>query len=360
MNTTWKTEITEMLEIKYPIIQAPMFGVTTPGMTAAASQQQCLGSLPLGDVSAENCRALIREVKKITDKKFAVNLFVNDIPPITIELREKYIQTADFVTKLAARHHLNVNLPSIEDLTVNSYQEQIDAIIEENCKIVSFTFGNLDTSSIEKLKSNGVILIGTCTSAHEAVELEKSGIDILCVQGLEAGGHRGSFAAEPISQSGGFSLLPQVYHSVSIPIIYAGGIYNANTLIAAKILGAKGFQLGSVFLASPESALLEFEKYKLMKAGASDSVLTKGFSGRYARGLKNIFTSEIDNSGHILPYPYQNKLTQELRRTARVNKAADFVNIWAGESIHGYSKESTKDILKKLIIEVENFSLTKI
>jgi len=343
--------ISEILKVKYPIIQAPMFGVSTPEMVEAAAKAECLGSLALADLSAEKSVELIRKTKSLTNRPFAVNIFVHQIPEITDELKQQYSKTKKHLENLAQENNMEVHLPELESLKINSYHEQIDAIIDENCKILSFTFGNIDHQSIQKLKKNGTVLIGTCTSVEEALALEKSGIDIICVQGIEAGGHRGSFVSENIPQIGGFSLLSQVYDSVKVPLIYAGGIYNGKTLAAAKQLGAQGFQIGSLLLASQESALKEFEKGRLKNINEKDIILTKSFSGRYARGIKNKFIETIENSQYILPYPYQNKLTGEMRRIAKTVKNDEFVNLWVGQSIIDYSELSTQVILEKLIQE---------
>ena len=313
----WQNGITRLLNIDYPIIQAPMFGVTTPEMVTAAAKAGCLGSLPLGDLPFQRCVEIIRTTKQLCGLPFAINMFVNDIPPLTEELKTKYTKVKAFIEQLAEQHGLSVTLPGIDDIKINSYHDQVDIIIEEGCKVVSFTFGNLDAQSIQKFKSNSVILIGTCTSVAEAKVLADSGIDIICVQGIEAGGHRGAFEKSFLPQISGFALLPQVHDAVKRPVVYAGGIYNAKTLLAAQALGAQGFQVGSLLLGSAESALKEFEKQKLRNVKESDIVLTKSFTGRYARGIKNPFIEALENTEYILPYPYQNKLTGELRRSLK-------------------------------------------
>lgn len=349
----WTNELTQKLNIEYPVIQAPMFGVATPEMVTSATKVGCLGSLPLGDLPADKCIEVIRATRQLSPRPFAVNIFVNEIPEASDALKAEYAIAKQFIERLAQQHNLFVNLPGFAEIKLTSYQEQVDAIIAENCRIVSFTFGNLDEQAIQKLKNNGTTLIGTCTSVKEAQTLEKSGVDLICVQGIEAGGHRGSFTTEHVPEIGGLSLLAQVYEAVTIPLIYAGGIYNAKTLLASKTLGAQGFQIGSLLLGSAESALRAFEKEKLRKVDESEIVLTRSFSGRYARGIRNAFIEAVEGSGHILPYPYQNKLTNELRKVAKAKENLDFVSIWLGQSITEFSSLSTAEIIKRLISETE-------
>ncbi|KQT17006.1 tungsten formylmethanofuran dehydrogenase [Chryseobacterium sp. Leaf404] len=349
-----KNDLSKKLRTQFPVIQAPMFGVSTPEMAAAANNAGCLGSLALADLSAEKSLELIQKTKKLTNHDFAVNIFVHHIPEITEKLKSDFSETKMFLENFASENNIQVDLPDFEDIKLNSYHEQIDAVISEKCKILSFTFGNLDSESILKLKNNNVLLIGTCTSVEEAQELENSRIDVICVQGWEAGGHRGSFTSENIPEIGGFSLLAQVSDAVKVPLIYAGGIYSAQTLVAAKHLGASGFQIGSMFLASKESALQNFERRRLFEVKENEIIITKSFSGRFARGIKNQFTETLDSSKYILPYPYQNKLTGALRTAARTAKNADFVNLWLGQSVQNYSEDSTEDILKNFIRDCES------
>ncbi|RYD98346.1 MAG: nitronate monooxygenase [Sphingobacteriales bacterium] len=352
----WPGNLSQLLKSTYPLVQAPMFGVTSPEMVAAAAAAGALGSLALGDLPALQCRELIRKTRALTDRPFAVNIFVHQVPELTAELQARYTQTRIFIEELARQHRLPVNLPHIEELIFTDYREQVDLLVAEQCPVVSFTFGNLDANSILKLKAQGTVLIGTCTSVAEALILEASGIDVICVQGWEAGGHRGSFKEEVDPKTGGLSLLAQVADKVQVPLIYAGGIYDAKTAAAASVLGAQGIQVGSLLLGSMESDLKTFEKEHLSAAVAEAIVLTKSFSGRYARGLQNLFTQTFDQLELTLPYPYQNKLTGPLRQAAKASRNTDFVSIWAGQSRGRYSEASTTDILNELINSITQYS----
>lgn len=330
-----------------------MYGVTTPAMAAAASNMGCLGSLALADLPAAKCVEQIRAYKKLSNKPFAANIFLNDIPPVTDELRSRYAHVKQFMHALMQQYGSDAELPELDSIKITEYRDQVEAIIAEGCKTLSFTFGNLDADSIAKLKSAGVLLIGTATSVEEAKELENTGIDIICVQGAEAGGHRGTFDATSMLRINGAALFAEVRDAVKVPLIYAGGIVDAHSLLAAHALGAEAFQIGSLLLCAEESALQPFEKERLMQAKANEVVLTNSFSGRYARGLRNAFIDAVEGAEQILPYPYQNKLTGALRSAARTHKNADFVNLWVGQSLPVFNNSSTGQILKELIAEVE-------
>jgi nitronate monooxygenase len=342
------SSILNTLGIDYPIIQAPMFGVTTPEMVAAANKAGCLGSAALGDLDYDSSLKIIRECKKLTGSAFAANIFVNHIPPISDELKISYNRTKTYLYQLAEELHLNVELPEIEKIKPAGYQHQIEAILEENIKVLSFTFGNMNDAAIAQLKNNDVVLIGTCTSEKEAQLLIDSGIDIICIQGIEAGGHRGSFDNENLPQIGGLSLLQNIREMTPLPLIYAGGIGRKKTMESLRILGADAFQIGTSLLCSEESALTTFEKQRMLNVEEQEIMLTRSFSGRYARGIKNKFIDLFENSDYILPYPYQNKLTAPFRKAARNAQLIECVNLWTGQTFRNLSFESTTAILNKL------------
>lgn len=330
-----------------------MFGVTTPEMVAATNKLGCLGALPLSDMPTELALKEIEETATLTNLPFIVNLFTHSIPPIDEELQKQYECTKAYLIQLANQLDFNINIPTLEEIKPISYHDLIEVVLYKKSNYLSFTFGNLDAESIDKLKANGTILIGTCTTISEAIELDTAGIDIICVQGIEAGGHRGSFDNLKIPSIGGLSLLSQLNDCIQKPLIYAGGIYNGATLHAAKIMGAKGFQVGSILTCSDESALQKFEKERLKNVTENEIILTKSFSGRTARGIENEFIKMTENSPYILPYPYQNKLTASLRKAAKQHQNTEFTNLWIGQSHRNLKEDSTENILKNLIHSAE-------
>ena len=331
---------TETLGIQHPIIQAPMAGVTTPEFVAAAAEAGVLGSIGAGHLSAEATRDFIHEVKKLTDKPFAVNLFVPENTDIDQgQLRQAYLGLQPIGKKLG--------MPFWKaPLSEQSFAGQIDVIIEEDVGICSFTFGLPDESTVQKLKEHNIYLIGTATSVEEAVVAEQVGMDAVVAQGKEAGGHRGSFLGEqllPLAE-----LLPSIVGAVGIPVIAAGGIANREHLILQLSRGAQAVQIGTALLAADESGAHPLYKEAVLKATGNCTVLTKAFSGKPARGIRNEFIDRMVNVP-IAPYPYQNDLTKKIRSEAAKLGKPGFMSLWAGENVHETVVGTVEEIIKKFI-----------
>jgi nitronate monooxygenase len=348
-----KDEITQALQIDYPIIQAPMLGVTTPAMVAAVANLGGLGSLPVGGLSPGKTLELIQKTKELTNKPFAVNLFVHGIPAVN---EAQVAQMQDFLYKLAAKYNIPFGPRDVEPLHFYSYKEQIDLLLRERIPVVSFTFGIPGEESIRAMKAHDIILIGTATSVQEALLLQQHGIDMITAQGIEAGGHRGSFLeGEPLPQVGLMSLVPQIIDKVHRPVIAAGGIYDGPTMNAAFALGAKAVQVGTAFIASHESAAMAAYKAALSNAADTGTVLTRAFSGRWARGLRNAFITEVEQSGIPIPaYPVQNSLTARFRALVQEQDNKELTNLWAGQSAAHAQAKSTAGIFMELVRELEN------
>ena len=343
----------QKLGIKFPIVQGPMLGVTTPDMVAAIANAGGLGSLPVGGLSPEATVSLIRQTKSKTNIPFAVNLFAHELTEADHDSFEKM---QDFIEGVHAQHQIPFNRKHITDLKFYNHYDQIDVLLSEQIPVVSFTFGMLHAEAIKQLKENGSVLIGTATSVKEARLLEDAGIDMIVAQGFEAGGHRGTFIKdEKLPQIGLMSLLLRIVDNVSVPVIAAGGIVDQRTIRAAFALGASGVQIGSLFIACDESLASEGYKKAVLSSQDTSTTLTQAFTGRWARGIKNEFITWVEESGLTIPYYiYQNSLTASMRVYAQQNSLTDLVSMWAGQSASYAKRGSASDIFKELVEKVES------
>ncbi|MBP2076311.1 NAD(P)H-dependent flavin oxidoreductase [Oceanobacillus polygoni] len=337
--------VLEKLKITIPIIQAGMAGgITTPELVAAVSNSGALGTVGAGYMNTLVLKEAIQRVKQLTDKPFAVNLFAANL--------EAFSTDVDEMQALLNKQRDEIGLDQQENLVkVNDYlQEKVYILIKEKVPIVSTAFGVLSSVLIERLKENNTILIGMATNIDEAKLLEDMGYDIVVAQGVEAGGHRGTFDIEKYpngSDMGLIALVQSILENTSLPVVAAGGIYTKKQLDALLIMGASGVQLGTRFLLAKEAGTNKTYRRALMKANYEDTVITKVFSGRPARAIKNGFIDEVESSGlDILPFPIQNELTKDLRSAGAEFAIADLQSLWAGQGVGALHKEeSVEDII---------------
>ncbi|BCJ85062.1 NAD(P)H-dependent flavin oxidoreductase [Effusibacillus dendaii] len=346
-----KTKIAEILGISYPIIQAGMAGgPTTPQLVAAVSEAGGLGTLGAGYMTPEQIRSAVREIRKLTDRPFAVNLFVDEPPVVLEEQLAKANQQLD-----RFRKELGIELGTRPSKYAESYPDQLAAVIEEKVPVFSFTFGIPSQEQMKRLQENGIVTVGTATTVREAVQLEQVGVDLIVGQGSEAGGHRGTFLA-PVEHSlvGTLALVPQIVDAVQIPVIAAGGIMDGRGVAAALALGAEGAQLGTAFLACPESGAHPAQKAALLNSTDESTVLTTAFSGRTARGIRNRMITEMESHRDtIAPYPVQNALTRDIRQAAARQNKTDYMSLWAGQASRLTTTKPAADLFADLVRETE-------
>jgi len=355
-----KNEITELLKVEYPIIQAPMAGgVTTSKLVAEVSNSGGLGMIGAGYLTPDQLREQVREIKESTTNPFGVNLFV----PNEFKVTENEIKSANqFLNPI--RQQLNLHLKDNFELpnfnyVFETFFEQIKVVIEEKVPICSFTFGIPSSEVIAELKQSNIILMGTATTIEEAVENEKVGMDIVVVQGSEAGGHRGSFIdGNQESLVGLMSLIPQVVDNVRIPVVAAGGIMDGRGLMASICLGAKGVQMGTAFLTCVESGAHQAHKDAILNAKEDQTVLTRSFSGKWARGIRNKFILEMQKHEALLPdFPVQNTLTQDIRKTSSAQNNQNFMSLWSGQSPRLAKSQTVESFIKNIVAEVKKINL---
>jgi nitronate monooxygenase len=198
-----------------------------------------------------------------------------------------------------------------------------------------------------RCKKRGILTVGTATTIAEAVALEDAGCDAIAATGFEAGGHRVSFLkSSEESLHGTFSLTQIVAPRVKVPVIAAGGIVDARGVKAALMLGAQGVQVGTAFLACDESGASPEHRAALFSAQSMETVLTRTYSGRLARGIRNRLVNEMPTN--ISPYPIQVWFLNRLKAAARAQGRTDLVSVWCGQSAPNLKHHTVPALMAEL------------
>lgn len=328
--------------LKYPIIQAPMAGeVSTVELAIAVSQSGGLGFLAAGYKTAEE---LENEIVKCSTAAlpFGVNIFVPQNDPIDESL---YL----YKERLEKDYQIQLPTPELDD---DFWDEKIKLVMKYKVPYVSFTFGCPSEEVIEQLKNNGSHTIVSVTNLHEAKIAESRGADAICLQGAEAGGHRATFQnVDEDSSVSLIDLISTIRNEIQIPIIAAGGLINGRDISNALNAGAIAVQLGTAFLCTKESGANPIYKQALQSGQFKETALTRTFSGRLARGLKNNFMTTYEN---IAPanYPAVNSLTKPIRAKALRDNNPQDMSLWASTRFKEIKQGTTKEVFDHLIKEL--------
>ena len=311
--------------LHHPVIQAPMAGgPSTPALAAAVSATGGLGFLAAGYKSPDELRADIMRTRELTSAPVGVNLFILSETPVD---RARLTAYAQAIEPEAHRHRVEVGEPHFDD---DSLDAKLEVVCRERPAITSFTFGCPAPQVVQRLHERDVAVWVTVTEVDEVVVAAQAGADALIVQGVEAGGHRGSFEdADGSGEIGLLALLRLVARASELPLIASGGIADGAAIAAVVAAGARAAQIGTAFMRCPEAATSDAHRDALTRP--SPTALTRAFSGRRARGIVNAFMR--DHSTHAPPaYPHVLHLTAPMRAAARKAGDADAINLWAGQA----------------------------
>ncbi len=353
--SSWnENRLTATLGITYPIIQGPLGGLSSERLTATVSNFGGLGSFGALSKAPDEIEEMIARIRSLTAKPFAMNLWVSmeDDGARTSDERDFNRSLAPLAAHLA---ELGAGRPTYQPYSPTRFEDQARVLLDAKVPVFSFIFGIPPREILDECRSKGIVTIGTATTPDEAVALDEAGVDAVVASGFEAGGHRGSFL-RPAEESlvGTMSLVPQVVDSVGVPVIAAGGIADARGVVAALALGAEGVQMGTVFLRCEESGASRLHREALLGPEAGYTELTRGFTGRLARGLRNRLMEEVNRNGtDFLPYPLQRGLVRNLSVAAEAAGRADLMPLWAGQSARLSTCTDASALLNTLIEEVE-------
>ena len=348
-----QTRVSSILGVEYPIIQGPLGGLSTQRLTATVSNFGGLGSFGAHGLSPSAIKDVIAEIRELTSKPFAMNLWVSvEDESARSSGRGEFARSLKHIAGHVEA--LGAPLPDYKPYVPVRFEDQVRVLIDAKVPVFSFIVGVPPKEILEECRMQGIVTIGTATTAAEARVLDQAGVDIIVASGFEAGGHRGSFLlpAED-SLTGTFALTPQVVDAVSAPVVAAGGIGDARGIVAAFALGAEGVQIGTAFLASEDSGASAVHRNALLSEKAQRTSLTKGFTGRLARGIHNQLIEDLNRPGvEILPYPLQRHLVRNLAIPAERAGRADLLQLWAGQSASLSRVSDAKVLLETLVSEV--------
>jgi nitronate monooxygenase len=327
-----KQDLLKLLGIEFPIIQAPMAGVSTPRLAAAVSNAGALGSIAVGAGTAAQARAAMADVRQLTAGPFNVNVFTHR-PAQADAARE-----AAWLDWLAPHFRAQDSAApaSLHEIYTSFLvdEEMLEVLLATRPAVVSFHFGLPTPRQVESLHQAGIVLLGSATSVQEARAVEAAGIDVVVAQGIEAGGHRGVFDPDqPDPGLGTLALLQLLRETVHIPIVAAGGIMDGYAIDAAMRLGAGAAQMGTAFILAPESSATAHHRALIQQGEAQRTEMTSVISGRPARGLANRFFTEIGAAGHppLPDYPVAYDAAKALHAAAARHGCNDYSVNWAGQ-----------------------------
>lgn len=312
-------------DLDEPIVQAPLSGgPSTPKLAIAVCDAGGLGFIAAGYRRAEQLAAEIDAVSAATSRPFGVNLFVPNPTAADPERLRRYLEE---IAPEAERQGVELGAPRHDD---DEWGRKLAIVCEQRVAVVSFTFGCPDPAVVARLHAAGTAAWVTVTTTDEALEAERAGADALIVQGSEAGGHRGGFRDEPAAeQIGLLALLRLVAHTVSLPLVAAGGIADGEAVGAVLCAGASAAQIGTALMLALEAGTAEAHRRLLIQPVPTR--LTRAFTGRLARGLVNRFLAEHSATAPA-GYPEIHHATSPLRAAARSRGDADAINLWAGQA----------------------------
>lgn len=344
-------DLLQRLEMQHPIILAPMAGGPgTPELAAAVSNAGGLGSFGAAYLATEDITAAIARIRGLTDRLFAVNLFAGG--------RDTgRAVDATRMLRLIGEVHMRLGLPApvLPAFPPDTFEDELEAVLAARPAAFSFTFGVPRPEVMARLRALGIVTLGTATTLEEARVLEGAGVDAIVAQGAEAGAHRGTFAgpfADAMVPTA--ALVSAVRAATALPVVGSGGVMDGSDIAALLALGASAVQMGTAFLACPESRVPDPYRRALLSVGDDATVITRAFSGRPARGIANTFTRLLAaHEADLLPFPQQNALTRPLRAAAAQQDDPEFLALWAGTGVSRIRALPAAELVERLAEELQ-------
>jgi nitronate monooxygenase len=333
----------DLRDLAVPIIVAPMAGgPSTPELAAAGTTAGALGFVPAGYLTADVFAERLTKARQLATGPIGANLFA---PQPSAGTRAEIEAYAAALAPEAQRYGAALGAPRFDD---DAWAAKLDVLLDLRPEVASFTFGVPSATECQRLREAGITVVGTVTTLIEAQAAVEAGVDALAAQGPSAGGHRGTFdpaaqpATEPLEQ-----LLATLTEAVDLPVIAAGGLSTADDVARVVAAGAVAAQLGTAFLLAVEAGSSPVHRAALKDPQFTETVVTRAFSGRYARGLRNRFVDDHETQAPF-GYPEIHYLTSPVRAASVRAGDPHGVNVWAGTGFRDLEAGSVAEIIARL------------
>lgn len=335
--------------IDAPILMAPMAGSCPPELAIAVANGGGLGACGTLMMDADGIADWAAKVRGATNGGFQLNTWIPDAAP-----------ERDVAHEAEIRAFLGQYGPEVDaelaDAPARDFDAQCAAMLRAGPAVISSIMGLYPPAMVQEMKSRGIIWMANITSLSEARAAIEAGADVLVAQGMEAGGHRGSFTPDKAAsnQIGLFALLPALADMTDLPIVATGGIADARGMAAALMLGASAVQIGTALLRTPEAAIARPWADALVNTSPEDTTPTRAFSGRMGRALRTDFTDAAEKGPRPAPYPVQRSLTGPMRAEGAKAGNLQQMQAWAGQSAGLAKSEPAAQIIQDIWTQTQD------
>jgi nitronate monooxygenase len=335
----------EALNIRVPILMAPMAGACPASLAVAVANAGGLGGCGALLMQPGAIKVWASDVRAGSNGGFQLNLWIPDPTP-----------KRDMAAEDAVRRFLRNWGPEVAreagNATLPDFAAQCEAMLEAGPSVISSIMGLYPDHFVARMKANGIKWFATATTVHEAKAAEDAGADVIIAQGMEAGGHRGAFDSTKAEARlvGLFSLLPAVADAVKVPVVAAGGVGDGRGLAAALLLGASAVQVGTAFLRCPEAKIPGAWADAIGRTLPEETMITRWFSGRPGRSIATDYVrAAADPTAPApAPYPIQRGLTQSMRDAAIKENDIERIQAWAGQSANMARPDAAGEVVRRL------------
>lgn len=335
---------TENVGIRLPILLAPMAGACPPVLSIAVANAGGLGACGALLMNPDAILSWCDEFRRGSSGAFQLNLWIPDPP--AVRDRESEARLCEFLASWGPTVPTDAG-----DGVLPDFQLQCEAMLAARPRVISSIMGAYSPEFVAEMKARGILWFATATTVDEARVAAAAGADAIIAQGMEAGGHRGSFRADDAESQlvGLVALVPQIADAVSVPVIAAGGIADPRGVAAALVLGASAVIIGTGFLRTPESSVHSLYAERLAATEAHHTVITRAFTGRAGRGVRNAYAlAAVGDVPPPAPYPHQRGFTRAMREDATKKGDTERMQMWSGQAARLAQALPAAEITEKL------------